>query len=163
MCVYVFCLFLIRFFILNYMSCLNNLGCQSLFTLYAKIFSHSFFKYKFIYFNWRWITLQCCIGFAIHQHELPQVYTCSPSWTPPPSSLPVPSLWVIPVHQPQATSIMHQTWTGDSFHIWYYTCFNSCSFLLRLFLDCSQLFGSNMLQTMYFAHSSFLLIAELSE
>ena len=28
-----------------------------------------FSKYKFIYFNWRLITLQYCIGFAIHQHE----------------------------------------------------------------------------------------------
>ena len=28
-----------------------------------------FFYYKFIYFNWRLITLQYCIGFAIHQHE----------------------------------------------------------------------------------------------
>ena len=28
-----------------------------------------FFKYKFIYFNWRLITLQYCIGFATHQHE----------------------------------------------------------------------------------------------
>ena len=28
-----------------------------------------FLKYKFIYFNWRPITLQYCIGFAIHQHE----------------------------------------------------------------------------------------------
>ena len=27
------------------------------------------FYYKFIYFNWRLITLQYCIGFAIHQHE----------------------------------------------------------------------------------------------
>ena len=27
------------------------------------------FLYKFIYFNWRLITLQYCIGFAIHQHE----------------------------------------------------------------------------------------------
>ena len=27
------------------------------------------FQYKFIYFNWRLITLQYCIGFAIHQHE----------------------------------------------------------------------------------------------
>ena len=27
------------------------------------------FKYKFIYFNWGLITLQYCIGFAIHQHE----------------------------------------------------------------------------------------------
>ena len=40
-----------------------------------------FFKFKFIYFNWRLITLQYCIGFAIHR---PQVYTCSPSWTPLP-------------------------------------------------------------------------------
>ena len=32
-------------------------------------------------------------------------------------SLAVPSLWVIPVHQPQASCIMHQTWIGDSFHI----------------------------------------------
>ena len=32
---------------------------------------HSFilFLYKFIYFNWRLITLPYCIGFAIHQHE----------------------------------------------------------------------------------------------
>ena len=29
----------------------------------------SFLKYKFIYFNWRLITLQYYIGFAIHQHE----------------------------------------------------------------------------------------------
>ena len=28
-----------------------------------------FFKYKFIYFNWRLITIQYCIDFAIHQHE----------------------------------------------------------------------------------------------
>ena len=27
------------------------------------------FNLKFIYFNWRKITLQYCIGFAIHQHE----------------------------------------------------------------------------------------------
>ena len=27
------------------------------------------FKFKFIYFNWKLVTLQYCIGFAIHQHE----------------------------------------------------------------------------------------------
>ena len=48
-----------------------------------------------------------------------------PILNPPPSSLPIPSLWVVPVHQPQASSIVHRIWTGDSFHTWYYTCFNA--------------------------------------
>ena len=47
-----------------------------------------FLKCKFIYFNWRLITLQYCIGFAIHQHEsatgihvfpLPLPSPCHPS------------------------------------------------------------------------------------
>ena len=47
-------------------------------------------------------------------------YTHVPHLEPP--SLPVPSLWVIPVHRPQASCILHWTGAGDSFHIWYYTC-----------------------------------------
>ena len=76
-----------------------------------------FFKYKFIYFNWRLITLQYCIGFAIHQYESATGVHVFPILNPPPTSLPIPSFWVIPVHQPQASCIMHLTWTGDSFHI----------------------------------------------
>ena len=45
-----------------------------------------------------------------------------PILNPPPSSLPIPSLWVVPVYQPQASSIVHRTWTGVSFHTWYFTC-----------------------------------------
>ena len=52
-------------------------------------------------------------------------YTCVPHLNPPPSSFPITSLWVVPVHQPQASSIVHRTWTGASFHIWYYTYFNA--------------------------------------
>ena len=83
-----------------------------------------FFKFKFIYFNWRLITLQYCVGFAIHQHESAMGIHVFPILNPSPTSLPAPSLWFIPVHQLQASCILHWTWTGDSFLIWYYTCFN---------------------------------------
>ena len=89
------------------------------------IYIISFLKYKFICFHWRLITLQYCIGFAIHQHESTTGIHVFPIMNPAPSSLPVPYLWVIPVHQPQVSTVMHWTWTGNSFHIWYYTCFNA--------------------------------------
>ena len=74
------------------------------------------------FFLFYFLTLQYCIGFPYIKWMCHR-YTRVPH--PEPSSLPVPSLWVVPVHQPQASSIVHRTWTGDSFHIWYYTCFNA--------------------------------------
>ena len=70
-------------------------------------------------------TLQYCIGFAIHQHASATGVHVFPTLNLPPTSLPIPCLWVIPVHQPQASCILHWTWTCDSFLIWYYTCFNA--------------------------------------
>ena len=52
-------------------------------------------------------------------------YTCVPhpetSSLLPPHTIPLGH----PLHHPQASSIVHRPWTGDSFHIWYYTYFSA--------------------------------------
>ena len=60
---------------------LNSLECQILGTC-LKMFGLLFFN-KFIYFNWRLITLQYCIGFAIHQHESARCIHMFPILNPP--------------------------------------------------------------------------------
>ena len=85
-----------------------------------------FYFYFFLhFFKFYFLTLQYCIGFAIYQHESATGIQVFPILNPPPSSLPIPSFWVVPVHQPQASSIVHRTWTGNSFHTWYFTWFNA--------------------------------------
>ena len=110
---------------------------QSLFAVFVLVCCSFFFHFFFVCFETMlfcgkifflilfYLTLQYCIGFAIYQNESATGIHVFPILNPPPSSLPIPSLCVIPVHQPQASSIVHWTWTGDSFHIWYYTCFNA--------------------------------------
>ena len=60
----------------------------------------SIFIYLFFF------TLQYCIGFAIHQ-QIRHGCNVFPILNPPPTSLRIPSLWGIPVHQPQASCILY--------------------------------------------------------
>ena len=78
------------------------------FFFYSRGFYFILFKHLFILF---YLTLQYCIGFAIYQNESATGMHVFPILNPPPSYLPIPSLWVIPVHQPQASSIVHRTYS----------------------------------------------------
>ena len=80
-----------------------------MFSLFTVIFIFLLFFTFFFY------TLQYCIGFAKYRNESATGIHVFPILNPPPSSLPIPSLWVVPVHHPQASSIVHRTWTGNTY------------------------------------------------
>ena len=91
---------------------------QRLFLLSFAIGSFAFFHVFQLNFFLNFIlflNFTNCISFAKYQNESASGIHVFPILNPPPSSLPIPSLWVVPVHQPQATSIMHRTWTGACF------------------------------------------------
>ena len=97
----------------------NNTETNSIKTLKLVHTKQSFilFYFYYLFIIIIFFTLQYCIGFAIHQHASATGVHVFPILNPPPTSLPVPSLWVILVHQPRASCILHRTWTGGSFLI----------------------------------------------
>ena len=98
---------------------LDNFTSSIFFWLFSKTFK------EFIYFSWRLIILQYCSGFFHPLTRISHGCTCVPHPEPPPTTHPLPSLRVIPVHRPWAPCLMHWTWTSDPFHIWKYICFNA--------------------------------------
>ena len=64
--------------------------------------THFIYFFPFIFISWRIITLQYCSGFCHTLTRISHGFTCVHIPIPLPASLPIPSLWVIPVHQPWA-------------------------------------------------------------
>ena len=69
-----------------------------------------FFKTIFLIFIFTlfYSILQYCIGFVIHWHESAMGVHEFPILNLPPTSHPISSLWIIPMHQPQASCIEHR-------------------------------------------------------
>ena len=89
---------------MGYLRCI--LQFQNIFARY----SFSVFVFNFFFFNFYfYFTLQYCIGFAIHWHESATSVHEFPNMNPPPTSHRISSLWIIPVHQPQASCILYWT------------------------------------------------------
>ena len=100
------------------------LGSWFLFFFFFLLFYvFSFFVVVFIFYFILFFNFTILYWFCHTSKWIRHRYTCVPH--PEPSSFPIPSPRVVPVHQPQASSMVHRTWTGNSFHIWYYTCFNA--------------------------------------
>ena len=80
------------------------------------VLSHFCISFFFILIG-GYVLYNTVVGLPFIDMNQPWVYMRSPSW-PSPHPFPIPSLRVIPLHQPWAPCLMQPTWTGILFHIW---------------------------------------------
>ena len=86
---------------------------------------HTFRLPNFLFFSFLFLKLiilieanyNIVVVFATHWHESTISAHMSPILNPTSTSLPIPSLRVIPVHRPWVPCLMHRTWIGDLLHI----------------------------------------------
>ena len=75
-------------------------ACQPVLDFFFQILFY-FYYYYFLLYN----TVLVLPYINMNLHGCTHV----PNLNPPPTSLPIPSLWIITGHQPQASCILHQT------------------------------------------------------
>ena len=86
--------------------CLEVMGLDAMILVFWMLsFKPTFFFILFLLY----FTLQYCIGIATHRHESTTGVHKLPILNPPPTSHPISSLWIIPMHLPQASCILYRT------------------------------------------------------
>ena len=88
--------------------------------LWSSFTSLLIFTWWILFFFLLYFILQYCIGFGIHWHESATGVHELPTMNPPPTSHRTSSLWIIPVHQPQASCIEQRLvihFLHDSIHV----------------------------------------------
>ena len=100
--IYIYIYIYIHYFYLVYFIFSISYSVFPFHLVYVLQFLHLFLFFSFIFISWRLITSQYCSGFCHTLTWISHGFTCVPHLEPPSTSLPIPSLWVIPVHQPWA-------------------------------------------------------------